>query len=112
MAANTTRAAKPMVRPISTCCANTISASGEFKATTGISGKVGCAATTISRPRPMRTRRGMARIDRMGAEVNKPITRKNGHSHGVIHAITWASLNVITTLQPTTLGIDCRTCWM
>src|SRR5258707_1150233 len=94
MAAKITRAAKPMVTPISNCWITTISAMGESSGITGISGSEGWAHSTIRIARPTRTRRGTVRIENTGAAVNRPSTRKNGQIHGEIHAMTWASLKV------------------
>ena len=107
MAANTTRAANPMVNPINTCCTITITACGELIAMSGMGGKLGCAQITIKMARDRRTRRGTERCDSTGAVVKIPATRKNAHNQGVIQASTCASVKLTT--QPTTVGIDSST---
>jgi len=107
MAANTTRAAKPIVSPISTCWMITITACGELIAMSGMGGRLGCAQITMRMASARRTRRGMLFCDSTGAVVKMPATRKNAHSQGVIQARTCASMKLTT--QPTTFGIDIST---
>ena len=44
----------------------------------------------------MRARTGKARDEKIGAVVNKPSTRRNGHSTGDSQAMSWASVKVST----------------
>ena len=99
-AANTMRTAKPSATPISTCCTTSSSAAGESSGTLGISGSVACAATVMKKASATRTRIGTMRWPSTGSDVNSASARRNGHSSGVIHASSCASVKVSMRSAP------------
>jgi len=92
-AANTSRTANPMDRPISSCWAtSSVSMGSESSGVGGMAGSEGCAATAMKSDRPTRRRSGTARWLKVGMPANRASVRMKGHRRGLSHSRSWASV--------------------
>jgi hypothetical protein len=77
-AAKTTRTAKPIETPISSCCTTVMKPAAEASSIGAIGGIVAWAQKAISAARPIRRRSGTLRWAMIGSDPNSARTRMNG----------------------------------
>jgi hypothetical protein len=63
---------------------------------TGIVGMLACVASATKKAKAILARVGKALEENTGADVKTAKTRRNGQNMGDTHAISWASVIVIT----------------
>ncbi len=94
-APNTICSAKPMARPISTCCTPIKTPAGVKGSAAGAAGSSGAMIAVTSSASAMRMRTGTARAPKIGAETNSAPMRRKGHSRPSARLMSSSAARII-----------------